>query len=137
MTQAQINRTEEEAERARREEEEREAAERQAQEEAERQEQEASERAALETAETAANAGKPKITLKKTAVVVPAGTSPAWTEMIAGLTDDKDGYETLFRNMTVSKYDRNTPGSYDVTLTTTDSDGNRSEPVQVVITVWQ
>ena len=56
-------------------------------------------------------------------------------EIIGTLSDDKDGYETLFNNLEVSKYDKNQPGTYEVTVSTKDSDGNRSQTVPLTIIV--
>ena len=85
--------------------------------------------------EAAAKAGNPKIILKNTTVNTTAGQLPAWIDAIGSFQDDKDGYETLFRNLKASKYDVNAKGDHAVTLTTTDSDGNVSDPVSVTVHV--
>lgn len=77
----------------------------------------------------------PVLTLKVSEVKVKAGQGPAWVEIIGVLSDDKDGYETLFHNLQVSKYDRNKAGSYAVSVYTEDSDGNRSQSVPLTIIV--
>ncbi len=77
----------------------------------------------------------PVLTLKVSEVKVNAGQGPAWVDVIATLTDDKDSYETLFKNLSVSKYDKNKSGTYQVTVYTEDSDGNRSESVPLTIVV--
>ncbi len=87
-----------------------------------------------ETGNTAAGQA-PVLTLKASEVEVKAGQGPAWVDLIGTLSDDKDGYETLFGNLNVSRYDRNKPGSYQVSVFTQDSDGNRSEAVPLTITV--
>lgn len=77
----------------------------------------------------------PILTLKVSEVKVPAGQGPAWVDLIGVLSDDKDNYETLFRNLSVSKYDKNKAGSYTVNVHTEDSDGNQSQSVPLTIIV--
>lgn len=77
----------------------------------------------------------PVLTLKVSEVKVNAGQGPAWVDIIGTLTDDKDNYETLFKNLSVSKYDMNKPGTYQVTVSTEDSDGNQSGSVPLTIVV--
>ncbi len=77
----------------------------------------------------------PILTLRKQEVTVDAGTSPPWTEVIETLRDDKDDYTTLYYNLSVSRFNRNQPGDYPVTLYTKDSDGNRSETVTIIVHV--
>lgn len=108
------------------------------QEEADRQaeeEQRQQEEARRKAEEEAAKAGNPKIILKNTTVNTTAGQLPAWIEVIGSFQDDKDGYESLFKNLKASKYDVNAKGDHAVTLTTTDSDGNVSDPVSVTVHV--
>lgn len=78
---------------------------------------------------------KPVITLKAKEVNTTVGNPPAWVNLIQSLKDDRDNYETLFYSLSVSKYDLNKAGSYPVTLTVTDSDGNVSAPVSLTINV--
>lgn len=82
-----------------------------------------------------ADPAAPVLILKQTEVNVTAGQGPAWVDVIDVLKDDKDNYETLFKNLSVSKYDRNKPGSYPVTVWTEDSEGNRSQAVPLTIVV--
>ena len=110
---------------------EQEEADRQAEEE-QRQQEEARRKA---EEEAAAKAGNPKIILKNTTVNTTAGQLPAWIDAIGSFQDDKDGYETLFKNLKASKYDVNAKGDHAVTLTTTDSDGNVSDLVTVTVHV--
>lgn len=108
------------------------------QEEADRQaeeEQRQQEEARRKAEEEAAKAGNPKIILKNTTVNTTAGQLPAWIDVIGSFQDDKDGYESLFKNLKSSKYDVNAKGDHAVTLTTTDSDGNVSDPVTVTVHV--
>ena len=64
-----------------------------------------------------------------------AGNPPAWVNLIGTLKDDKDNYETLFHNLSVSKYDVSKAGTYQVTVQTEDSDGNKSQAVPITIVV--
>ncbi len=108
------------------------------QEEADRQaeeEQRQQEEVRRKAEEEAAKAGNPKIILKNTTVNTTAGQLPAWIDVIGSFQDDKDGYESLFKNLKASKYDVNAKGDHAVTLTTTDSDGNVSDPVSVTVHV--
>lgn len=108
------------------------------QEEADRQaeeEQRQQEEARRKAEEEAAKAGNPRIILKNTTVNTTAGQLPAWIDVIGSFQDDKDGYESLFKNLKASKYDVNAKGDHAVTLTTTDSDGNVSDPVSVTVHV--
>lgn len=82
-----------------------------------------------------ADTSAPVLTLKVSEVKVNAGQGPAWVDIIDTLKDDKDGYETLFRNLSVSKYDQNKAGTYQVTVATEDSDGNKSQAVPLTIVV--
>lgn len=118
------------AEQRRREQEE---ADRKAQEEEEERQREEARRKAEE--EAVAKAGNPRIVLKNTSVNTTAGQLPAWVDAVGSFQDDKDGYETLFKNLKASKYDVNAKGDHAVTLTTTDSDGNVSDPVSVTVHV--
>lgn len=77
----------------------------------------------------------PILILRTSEVKVKAGQGPAWVDLIGTLSDDKDSYETLFRNLGVSKYDKDKAGSYAVNVYTEDSDGNRSESVPLTIIV--
>ena len=81
------------------------------------------------------NDAAPVLSLKQNSVKVAAGSTPAWVNLIGTLRDDKDSYETLSRNLKVSKYDVNKPGTYEVTVQTEDSDGNRSAAVPITIQV--
>lgn len=66
------------------------------------------------------NFGATEITTKK-------GYNPAWVTVISQLQDDKDNYETLLGNLRINgEFTNATIGSYDVTVSTVDSDGNES-----------
>lgn len=81
------------------------------------------------------NPEAPVLTLKVSEVKTAAGSAPAWVDVIGTLKDDKDNYETLFHNLSVSKYDKNKAGTYQVTVSTEDSDGNKSAEVPLTIVV--
>lgn len=82
-----------------------------------------------------ADPSAPILTLKVSEVKVRPGQGPAWVDLIGTLSDDKDNYETLFRNLNVSKYDKDKAGSYAVSVHTEDSDGNRSQSIPLTIIV--
>lgn len=82
------------------------------------------------------NPGRPSIVFRTQEVKVKAGGTPAWVDAIEGLHDDKDDYVYLLGTLKVEgEYDRNTLGTYEVKVTTTDSDGNvsNSYPVKIVV----
>ena len=94
------------------------------------------ERVALPTAGEASNEGSPSIVFRNTKVKAQIGGTPAWVDAIEGLHDDKDDYVKLFESISVQgEYDKNTPGTYSVKITITDSDGNVSSayPVEIVV----
>ncbi len=77
----------------------------------------------------------PVLILKASEIRITAGQGPAWVDVISTLTDDKDDYNTLFQNLNVSRYDRNKAGTYQVSVYTEDSDGNKSQSVPLTIIV--
>lgn len=83
----------------------------------------------------AADSGAPVLELRVSEVTTQAGVAPAWVNVIGTLSDDKDGYETLFNNLEVSKYNINQAGTYQVNVSTKDSDGNKSRAVPLTIIV--
>lgn len=84
-----------------------------------------------------ADPAAPVLSLKVSEVTVSAGQGPAWVDLIGTLKDDKDDYTTLFKNLSVSKYDKDKPGTYEVTVSTEDSDGNQSAAIPLTIVVKQ
>ena len=103
-------------------------------------------REALPTAGEAGNAGqnvssgqssgRPGIVFKDQEIKAKAGSGPAWVNVIGSLDDDKDNYGVLFKTLKIhGTYDKNTAGTYDVTVTVTDSDGNESDPYPMKIIV--
>ena len=108
------------------------------------------EREALPTAGEAANRtqtvtskpnpGRPSIAFRMQEVTVKAGQAPAWVQLIEGLYDDKDNYETLLKSLKVKgDYEKDKAGTYNVTVTVTDADGNESNayPMKIVVEEWQ
>lgn len=83
----------------------------------------------------AENSEAPVLILNTSEVKTPVGSAPAWVNVISTLKDDKDSYETLFHNLSVSKYDVSKAGTYQVTVYTEDSDGNKSKAVPLTIIV--
>lgn len=81
------------------------------------------------------NPAAPVLVLRTSEISVTAGQRPAWINVIETLADDKDDYETLLKNLSVSKYDINKPGTYQVTVSTEDTDGNQSGTVPLTIVV--
>lgn len=82
-----------------------------------------------------ADSGTPVLELKVSEVTTQAGVAPAWVNVIGTLSDDKDDYETLFNNLEVGKYNINQAGTYQVNVSTRDSDGNKSRTVPLTIIV--
>ena len=108
------------------------------------------EREALPTAGEAANRaqtvisrpnpGRPSMAFRAQEVTVKAGQTPAWVQLIEGLYDDKDNYETLLKSLQVKgDYEKDKAGTYNVTVTVTDADGNESNayPLKIVVEEWQ
>ncbi len=81
------------------------------------------------------NPAAPVLVLRTSEISVNAGQRPAWVNVIETLADDKDDYETLLKRLSVSKYDINKPGTYQVTVFTEDTDGNQSGTVPLTIVV--
>ena len=82
------------------------------------------------------NSGKPSIVFKEQEIKAKAGSGPAWVNVIGSLDDDKDNYGVLFKTLKIhGTYDKNTAGTYDVTVTVTDSDGNESDsyPMKIIV----
>ena len=98
-------------------------------------EESAPQQEAPRSAPAAAPEGAPTLTLKVSEVKAKVGVKPALVEIIGKLADDKDSYETLFHNIVISKYDINKAGTYQVTLTAQDTDGNQSTPQPLTIIV--
>lgn len=81
------------------------------------------------------NPSAPILTFRTSQVQINAGDSPAWVDIIETMRDDQDNYETLYYNLNISKFDRNKPGTYPVTVYTEDSEGNKSQTLPITIIV--
>ena len=72
---------------------------------------------------------KPVLVFSAHEVKTSPGYNPAWVTVIAQLKDDTDSYEQLLKTLKIAgDFDNKTPGSYDVSVTVTDSEGNESAP---------
>ena len=77
----------------------------------------------------------PVLELRVSEVTTQVGVAPAWVNVIGTLSDDKDNYETLFGNLEISKYNINQAGTYQVKVSTRDSDGYKSGEAPLTIIV--
>ena len=81
--------------------------------------------------------GKPVIVLKYTEVTVEAGASnTVYVNAVREILDDKDANDYLFRRIGMTEnIDLSVAGDYEQGLYVTDSDGNRSDIVKLIIHV--
>lgn len=80
--------------------------------------------------------GRPSMVLKSREVKVKAGNMPAWVEVVEGLHDDRDDYESLLQSLTLhGEYDINKAGTYAVTVTVTDQEGKESNAYPLTLIV--
>ena len=78
----------------------------------------------------------PVLVMSGDVVSTKVGTAPNWGQVIGAMSDDKDDYNTLYRNLKLEGYVKlDEVGEYPVTLYTVDSDGNRSEVRNLVVRV--
>jgi len=78
----------------------------------------------------------PVLVMSGDAVSTKVGTPPNWGQVISAMSDDKDDYNTLYRNLKLEGHVKlDEAGEYPVTLYTVDSDGNRSEVRNLVVKV--
>jgi len=79
---------------------------------------------------------RPELVFSAHEVTTARGFNPAWVTVIAQLKDDTDSYEQLLRTITIhGNFDNETPGTYAVSVTVTDSQGNESLPSAIYIIV--
>ena len=136
---AEIEEAEEEVE----EPEEEEAEEEQAEEPAEPEEAEGDENPEEEVAEEkpaeeaqVPKGAAPSISFSQGEVKTAVGMTPAWVTVIGRLEDDKTSYEELLGSISIhGEYKVNEKGSYPVTVTVKDKDGNESAPAAIKIIV--
>lgn len=86
--------------------------------------------------ETTAKPGAPVVKLRKTKSVIQAGEEFDATYQVESITDDKDERSFLFGQIQISgDYSTDEPGTYTLTYTAMDSDGNVSAPVMLELVV--
>ena len=78
----------------------------------------------------------PVLVMSGDVVSTKVGTAPNWGQVIGAMSDDKDDYNTLYRNLKLEGHVKlEEAGEYPVTLYTVDTDGNRSEVRNLVVRV--
>ena len=80
--------------------------------------------------------GVPNLVLATNEVKTKKGYNPAWVTVIAQLTDDIDSYDILLKNIKIQGiFDNTVVGSYDVMVSTVDSEGNESVacPLRIIV----
>ena len=78
----------------------------------------------------------PVLVMSGDVVSTKVGTAPNWGQVIGAMSDDKDDYNTLYRNLKLEGHvNLDEAGEYPVTLYTVDTDGNRSEVRNLVVKV--
>ena len=86
--------------------------------------------------ETTAKPGAPVVKLRKTKSVIQAGEEFDATYQVESIKDDKDERSFLFGQIQISgDYSTDEPGTYTLTYTAMDSDGNVSAPVTLELVV--
>ena len=91
---------------------------------------------ATEKETTRQNQVTPVVKLRKTKSVIQAGEGFDATYQVESITDDKDERSFLFGQIQISgDYSTDEPGTYTLTYTAMDSDGNVSAPVTLELVV--
>ena len=84
----------------------------------------------------AADPSKPVLKLKQKKVEIKVGDAFDAVSQVAEITDDTDDRSALFRQIEVhGDYSTDEPGTYTLTYTAMDSDGNVSAPVTLELVV--
>ena len=84
----------------------------------------------------AADPSKPVLKLKQTKVEIKVGDAFDAVSQVSEITDDTDDRSALFRQIEVhGDYSTDEPGTYTLTYTAMDSDGNVSAPVTLELVV--
>lgn len=97
---------------------------------------EAAATASDDTAIAALAAGAPQIRLNTHAVTLPIGSTFSYMQYIGSLTDDKDNYHELARRVELSgSVNTAAAGTYAITYTVRDTDGNASNQPTLTVTV--
>lgn len=80
--------------------------------------------------------GKPQIVLAMTETTIKVGDRINWVKFVDEIYDDIDDRNTLFKRIGITKdLDLSVAGDYEQGLYVTDTDGNKSETVTVVVHV--
>ena len=80
--------------------------------------------------------GSPQMYLKESEVTISVGGKVNWVKLIDEIFDDVDGRNTLFKRVKLTEtFDFSTPGDYRQGLYCTDTDGNKSNIVYVIVHV--
>ena len=84
----------------------------------------------------AADPSKPVLKLKQKKIEIKVGDAFDAVSQVSEITDDTDGRSALFRQIEVhGDYSTDEPGTYTLTYTAMDSDGNVSAPVTLELVV--
>ena len=105
-------------------------------EEAAQQEAAAQEQAEEQQTELTPDGANPAIALTSDSATITAGTTFDPMSVVQGMVDDKDNVDVLSRQVMVDgTYDTSVPGSYALSFSVKDSDGNVSAPVAFTLVV--
>lgn len=87
--------------------------------------------------ENMSSSESPHITLKQNSITVNAGESVDRMSFVSEITDDKDSQDDLWRNVQITgdELNVNVPGQYRLIYYVVDSEGNKSNEEELVVTV--